>query len=152
MKITGTASVEVSSAGSGQHKSLSIPDTVSSGGKTYQVTSIAKNAFANSTSLTSVTIGNKVKTIGDGAFAGCKNLKKVTIGEKTAKIGKNAFKNCKKLATITIRSTSLSKVGKNAFKGIKATAKIKVPKKKLAAYKKLLKNKGQGKKVKIVKK
>lgn len=43
-------------------------------------------------------------------------------------------------------------VGKNAFKGIKANAKIKVPSKKLKAYKKILKNKGQGNKVKIVKK
>lgn len=42
-------------------------------------------------------------------------------------------------------------VGKNALKGIKLTAKIKVPAKKLTAYKKLLKGKGQGKKVKITK-
>ena len=45
----------------------------------------------------------------------------------------------------------LKKVGKNALKGIKATAKIKVPAKKLSVYKKLFKNKGQGRRVKIVK-
>ncbi|MBO5524476.1 MAG: hypothetical protein J5986_12535, partial [Roseburia sp.] len=59
--------------------------------------------------------------------------------------------SCSKLGTITIKSTKLSSVGKNAFEGIKSTAKIKVPAKKLSAYKKLLKGKGQGSKVKITK-
>lgn len=53
--------------------------------------------------------------------------------------------------TITIKYASLKKVGKNALKGIKAAAKIKVPSKKLSGYKKLFRNKGQGKKVKITK-
>ena len=50
-----------------------------------------------------------------------------------------------------VPSAKLKTVGKNAFKGIKATAKIKVPKSKEKSYKKLLKGKGQGSKVKIVK-
>ena len=52
---------------------------------------------------------------------------------------------------ITVKGTALTKVGKNAFKGINAKAKIKVPKKKLSAYQKLMKNKGQSKTVKITK-
>ena len=89
--------------------------------------------------------------VGAGAFEGCVKLNKVTVGKGAAEIGKNSFKDCKKLGTITIKSTKLKKVGKNALKGIKSTAKIKVPSKKLSAYQKLFKNKGQGKKVKIVK-
>ncbi len=85
------------------------------------------------------------------AFEDCPKLTKVTLGKNVEKIGKNAFKGCKKLKAITINSSELESVGKNAFKGIYKKAKIKVPKKKLSAYKKLLKNKGQGKKVRIVK-
>ena len=85
------------------------------------------------------------------AFEGCAKLTKVTVGKGVMEIGGSAFKNCKKLGTVTIKSTKLKKAGKNALKGIKVTAKIKVPAKKLSGYKKLFKNKGQGKKVKIVK-
>ena len=75
----------------------------------------------------------------------------MTLGSGVTKIGKNAFSGCKKLTTIKIRSAKLKAVGKNAWKGISKSAKIKVPSKKLTAYKKLLKNKGQDKKVKIAK-
>ena len=104
-----------------------MPNTISYNGKSYKVTSIGNNAFKN-----------------------CKNLKKITIPKNIKTIGSNAFRGCSKLQTITVQSTKLTKVGKNAFKGIKKNAKIKVPKKKLAAYKKLMKGKGQ--KVKVVKK
>ncbi|MBO5469058.1 MAG: leucine-rich repeat domain-containing protein [Lachnospiraceae bacterium] len=104
-----------------------MPNTISYNGKSYRVTSIGNNAFKN-----------------------CKNLKKITIPKDIERIGNNAFRGCSKLQTITVQSTKLTKVGKNAFKGIKKNAKIKVPKKKLAAYKKLMKGKGQ--KVKVVKK
>lgn len=73
------------------------------------------------------------------------------FGGGVKKIGKETFKGCSKLANITIKSTVLKSVGKNAFKGIKSNARIKVPAKKLTAYKKLLKGKGQGSKVKITK-
>ena len=105
--------------------SVSIPNTVKIGGINYKVTSISPNAFK----------GNK-------------KLSKVTIGANITSIGKNAFNGCKNLKTITIKSTKLKSIGQNAFKGIKSTARIKVPKR-LKAYKKLLKGKGQGKKVKI---
>ena len=74
-----------------------------------------------------------------------------TVLEYLKKIGKETFKGNSKLSSITIKSTALKSVGKDALKGIQSNAKIKVPAKKLSAYKKLLKNKGQGKKVKITK-
>lgn len=112
----------------GVKSSVTVPATVEMDGITYKVTGIASNAFT----------GNSM-------------LKKVTIGKNITSIGTKAFYNCYNLKTITVKSNGLKKVGKKAFKGIKATAKIKVPKKKLSAYKKLFKNKGQGKKVKITK-
>lgn len=57
-------------------------------------------------------------------------------------ISKNAFKGAKKLKKIVIKSTSIKSVGKNAFAKINAKVKFKVPAKKLAAYKKLIKKSG----------
>jgi len=138
------------------------------------VTSIGSSAFKGCTKLTKVSMGKKVKTIGVSAFEGCKKLSNVTIGSavttiddkafknctalksitipsKVTKIDKQAFYGCKNLKTITIKSTKLKTVGKEAFKKINSKATIKVPKSKLKSYQKLLKGKGQGSKVKIVK-
>lgn len=117
------------------------------------VEKVGKKAFYNCKKLTTVTIPSKavVKEIGESAFQNCVKLKKFTITSKVTTIGKKAFYNCKVLKTITIKSTVLSNVGANAFKNIHKKATIKVPKKKLSAYKTLLKGKGQKKTVKIKK-
>ena len=132
---------------------VEIPDTVTINGVEYKVTSIAKNAFKNNKQVTEVSIGKNVTSIGDNAFAGCSALKKVTIAENMVSIGKNAFKGCKKLKTITIKSAKLTKksIKKGAFKGISSKTVFKVPKKKLKVYKKLFRQKGLNKKVKIIK-
>ncbi|HBA98010.1 MAG TPA: cell surface protein, partial [Lachnospiraceae bacterium] len=96
----------------------------------YKVTAIAKNAFKNNKKLTKVTIGKNVKSIGKNAFKGCKNLKKIVV--KTKKL-------------------TAKKVGSKAFKGINSKAVVKVPKGKVKSYKKIVKAKGAGKKVKITK-
>lgn len=93
----------------------------------------------------------KVTSIANKAFKGDKKLKKVVIGKNVQVIGKRAFEKAKNLRSITIKSVSLKKVGRSAFKGIHAKAKIKVPAKKLKAYKRLLKKKGQKSSVKIIK-
>mgnify|MGYP000287434285 CR=1 FL=1 len=111
-------------------KKVSIPATITVKGVKYKVTAVSKDAFKNNKKVTQVTIDKNVKNIGKNAFYGCKNLKKVII--KTTKLTKKT-------------------VGKNAFKGIHKKATIKVPKKKLNAYKKLLKNSGISKSVKVVK-
>ena len=111
-------------------KKVSIPATITVKGIKYQVTAVSKDAFKNNKKVTQVTIDKNVNNIGKNAFYGCKNLKKVII--KTTKLTKKT-------------------VGKNAFKGIHKKATIKVPKKKLNAYKKLLKNSGMKKSVKVMK-
>lgn len=110
--------------------SVNIPSTVKIGGKRYKVTGIAANAFKNYKKLKKVTIGANIRNIGKRAFYRCYNLK--TVKMKTSKLVNN-------------------QVGKQAFKGIYKKAVIKVPKKQLKAYKKLLKTRGVGKKVKIKK-
>ena len=155
-------------------KTVTIPATVKINGVTYKVTKIADNAFKNNKTVTGVTIGSNIKTIGKNAFYNCTKLKAVKIGNnvttigsnafykctsltgviipsKVAKIDKQAFYGCKKLKSITIKTTKLTdkNVGSSAFKGIYTKATIKVPKKQLAAYKKLLKNKGVSSKAKV---
>lgn len=122
----GKFTVAVQAPTSKKVKSLTIPATVKMKGKSYQVTSIAANAFQK-----------------------CSKLKKITIGKNVTTIGKNAFYQAKKLKRITIRSTKISKVGKNAWKGIYKKAVIQVPKKQRSRYQKLFQNKGQKKTVRI---
>ena len=129
---------------------ISIPTTVKIKNKKYKVTAMSEKSLKGVKAKT-IIVGNNVQTIGNSAMENCKQLTKVTLGKNVKKIGKNVFKSDKKLKNITIKSTKLKSVGKNAFKGINSKAKITVPKKKYTSYKKLMKGKGQGKKVKIVK-
>lgn len=145
-------------------KKITVPATITVGGITYKVESVApdafkncrkltsvkisagvqkigKNAFSGCSKLSSVTIGKDVTEIGAGAFANCKALKKITIPAAVTKIGKKAFNKCKKLKTVTIKTKKLKTVGSSAFKGIAKKAVTKLPKAKKAAYKKLLKKK-----------
>ncbi len=153
---------------------LKIPNTIKVNGKSYKITSINKNAFKNQKQLKKVICGKFIQTIGEGAFSGCGRLQAVTVGSnvtvigdkafykcsrlanvtipaKVKKIGKSAFYGCKRLKTIAIKSQKLTSknVGSNAFKGIYAKATVKAPKSKLSAYKKMLRAKGIGAKVKV---
>ena len=130
---------------------VSVPATVTISGVKYNVTAIGSNAFSGCKKLKSITIGKNVESIGTKAFASCTALGKLALPAKASKIGKQAFANCSKLKDITIQSTKLTakSIGAKAFQGIHAKATIKVPKAKRAAYQKLLKSKGIGKKVKV---
>lgn len=167
----GKYEVEYSRPANKNLTAVVIPDTVTIGGIKYNVTSIAANAFKNCkklktlkigknvkkigakafyncTSLTKVTGGKSLLTIGKSAFQGCKKLKTVSISSKKLKtIGAKAFYGCKKLVKITLKTTKLTKksVGKNALKGTNKKLVIKVPKKKVSAYKKFFKTKGNKK-------
>ncbi len=127
--VKGTRTVQFIN-GKKNVKNIVIPSTIKVSSKKYKVTSIAPNAFK----------GNK-------------KLKKVVIGVNVKKIGKNAFKGCRNLKNITIKTKKLTakRIGTNAFKGINKKAVIKVPAKKLKLYKKIIKAKGAGKKVKFKK-
>ena len=59
-----------------------IPSTITHEGKVYCVTSVGLSAFSYSSSLTSITIPNNVKSIGDNAFNLCSSLIKTNyIGD-----------------------------------------------------------------------
>lgn len=148
-KVTGNRVVTYIGTTNKKATKITIGNTVTYKKVTYKITSVYTKSLRKNTKVSQISIGNNVTAIGTSAFEGCTALKSVTIGTGVTSIGKDAFKSCKKISAITIRSTKLKAVGSNAFRGIYAKAEIRVPSAKLKAYQKLLKNKGQGSKVKI---
>ena len=138
-KVDGSEVTLIKMTGKGTKASIS--GYVKYNGMSYKVTKIADKAFYKNTKLKTVTIPSTVTEIGNKAFYGCRKLTKVTIPKNVKVIGSKAFYGCKKIAKVTVKSTKLNKVGSKAFTGISKKAVIKVPKKKLAAYTKLLKGK-----------
>ena len=121
---------EVSYTGAKKTKaSLTVPAKVKIGKKTYKVTKLA-----------------------DCAFKGNRKLKNLTLPKNCCYIGTEAFSGCTKLKTLTIKSAKLTgkTVADNAFKGMRKKTVIKVPKSKLKEYRKLFRDKGLNKKVKVM--
>ena len=77
--------------------SVTIPETVTYNGTTYNVTSIGDYAFYKCSSLTSVTIPESVTSIGYYAFQYCSSLTSVTIPNSVTSIGNWAFYYCSSL-------------------------------------------------------
>ena len=111
-------------------KTLSLPNTLNT---------IGDDAFYLCAGMRSLSIPKGVKTIGKSAFARCTSLTKVTIPSTVRTIKSKAFYGNKKLKSVRIYSTVLKTAGSKCFSKISSKAVIKVPAKKVAAYKKLLK-------------
>ncbi len=98
---------------SGPGGAVTIPDTTNG----LTVTSIANGAFGGlfggTYSLTSVTMGDHVRSIGSFAFYLCTNLTSVTVPESLTSIGSWTFTACK-LTSFTIPK-NVSSVGAGAF-------------------------------------
>ena len=105
------------------------------------ITKIGKKAFYHCTALKKVTLPGSLVTIGDSAFEGDRSITAITIPKNVKTIGKKAFYKCKKLKTVTLKTTKMKKVGASAFKKTKKGMLFKLPKKKNATYRKLLKKK-----------
>lgn len=107
--------------GTPDQKTLKVPDTVVlyKGGSPVKITRVSGgNFYGGNNSITSITIGKNVTGISD-----------------------YLFRNCPKLKKITIHSTKLySHISIYDFELLRPNTVIKVPKKQLAAYKKMLKD------------
>ena len=113
--ITGSNTVEVATAATATYSgSVSIPRSVTYGGKTYNVTGIGFGAFAYCTRLTSVTIPSTVTYISDFAFMECPLITSLTIPSGVATIGERAFAHCTGLTWVNIGNT-VTTIGYNAF-------------------------------------
>lgn len=77
--------------------------------------------------ITSVTMGENVKSIGNYAFYDCSGLTSVKIPNSVTKIGKYAFYNCTNLTSIII-GDSVSDIDCYAFSNCSSLANIVIPK------------------------
>ena len=80
---------------------------------------IPENAFANSTELTTVVLGNSVKVIGSQAFSGLSKIEYLTIGNSVERIDSAAFRGSSCYGIIL--PNTLKSIGAEAFKGTAGT-------------------------------
>ncbi|MBP3350746.1 MAG: leucine-rich repeat protein, partial [Bacteroidaceae bacterium] len=90
------------------------------------VKTIPDNVFSYCTGLTSVIIPNSVTLIGGGAFWGCTGLTEVTIPNSVTSIGDNTFLYCTGLTEVTIPN-SVTSIGKYAFYGCTGLTEVTIP-------------------------
>ncbi len=113
--LSSTSAKTVAVASGGTYTgSINIPTSVVYLGISYNVTSIANNAFYNCSSLTAITIPNSVTSIGNYAFGICGGLTSIIIPSSVISIGNYAFYNCSNITNITIPS-SVTSIGECAF-------------------------------------
>nr|WP_283251858.1 leucine-rich repeat protein [Aeromicrobium duanguangcaii] len=106
---TGTATI-FGFAGA-RASSITIPDTIVSGGQTYPVTAIAREAFENA-GLTSVVLPNQLRTLAFNAFKG-NRLTSIDLPETVTYVGESAFYG--NLLTSLVLPNSVTGVGFNSF-------------------------------------
>jgi len=87
---------------------LQIPSTVMYYTVLYNVTSIGDSAFHSCDSLTSVIIGDSIKTIGNNAFLNCSSLDSITIPLYVTIIQSNAFTGCTSLSVLNFNAINCS--------------------------------------------
>ena len=88
--------------------------------------SIADDAFAGNTKITSVVISEGVTGIGSRAFTGCTNLTSVTIPEGVTTIDGMTFGNCTSLTSVKL-SEGLTRIGDQTFGRCNALETIEIP-------------------------
>ncbi|MBQ6844812.1 MAG: leucine-rich repeat domain-containing protein [Agathobacter sp.] len=109
--ITGKSSVTFAGVTSEYGNSVTIPDSVTIGAKSFKVTKIANKALRG------------------------KDMTSVTIGRNVTSIGTQAFEKCENLLNLYVQSTKIKAVGSNAFKNVDDDIRVRVPSSKLARYK-----------------
>ena len=90
------------------------------------VTSIGKDAFANSYYLESIHIGKSVSIIYSEAFRGCDSLKSVFFSNGLKEIGSYAFSDCPSLVSITFPD-SIETINRSAFWNCPKLTSVSLP-------------------------
>ena len=92
------------------------------------IVAIKDNAFAENTSLKSVTVPSSYREIGLNAFSQCTELTSVVLSDGLEKIGANAFAGCSKLATVDFGdNSSLTEIGTAAFASCTSLGEAALP-------------------------
>ena len=105
---------------------VSIPNSVTYGGRTYSVSTIGDDAFRNCSSLTSVNMGNSVMNIGNYAFGNCSGLTRVSLSVYLNLIGQGAFSGCYSLSNVNIPN-SVTYIGEYAFEDCGSLTSVNIP-------------------------
>ena len=100
---------------SGQDKAKVSNIEVVGGGASASL-SIGHEAFRGCSNLSSITLGEGIKSIGDYAFYGCSKLTEVTIPNKTTSLGRYCFSGNSLLANIDL-GNGLKTIGQYCFSG-----------------------------------
>lgn len=90
------------------------------------VRTIPANAFNGCGGLTSVDIPGSVTSIGERAFIGCSGLMSVAIPESVTSISDETFSGCGSLVSVSIPG-SVTYIGEEAFYGCGALASVAIP-------------------------
>ena len=124
-EVTGSGEVAVSDySGGGGH--VSIPGSVSYGGKNYDVTSIGERAFYRCFDLTSIDLPAGLTSIEDYAFTDCTGLTSIDLPDGLTEIGSNAFASCYGLTSIDLPD-GLTSIEVSTFSYCRGLTSIDLP-------------------------
>lgn len=91
-------------------------------------TSVGSSAFADCTSLESITIPTGVATIDSYCFKGCTALEQISLPASLTKINSEAFSGCTLLKTVTISDkAALETLGDKAFQNCESLESFTLP-------------------------
>lgn len=111
-----TASVTFKTASYNSYSgTVVIPETISTGGKSYRVIEVGDNAFRDCTGLAEVTLCNNISIIGQRAFLGCSGLKSITLPKYIISVGDYAFADCSLLQQVMMNNKSPITLGTGVF-------------------------------------
>ena len=92
---------------------VTIPPTVSYGGKNYTVTAIASDAFYQNQTITEITISEGITSIGDYTFNKCVALTTVNIPARLTYMGEYVFDGCTSLTQINVDEANTAYCSEN---------------------------------------
>lgn len=103
-----------------------VPEVFSVDGKSYTVTAVDEMAFANNTSLTSLSLPNTIMVLGKGAFANCSAMTSVNIPSLIERIPSSCFAQCKKMSKMEI-PVAVKSIGTLAFANCTKMSVLSLP-------------------------
>jgi hypothetical protein len=123
--ITSSSTVTVT-GGTYSSNTLVIPDVVNYNGDVYAVTTMGDWIFMHCNGLTSIIIGDSLKSIGSWTFMECNDLRSLTIGSSLTSVGSWTFEYCSNLTEMYIKAMNPPSAGGWSFL-IPNTATVHVP-------------------------